>query len=935
MAQIAAYTTLTQYTVNTIVTNNNKLYRFGTNKGFKTVSTVAEARTTPLNSVVIVRNGPEKYLVLRNNTARGGPTMPLPVDIFSNDNAIKVSADRYWQLITDGADNNGALDNRYWETLGTFNSKDIQHLNNAVTDANISVANLRNLLLILSPEKYSATIFQRLEGLINSIDNVNVRNRLLGFIEFQKKGFVNRDDNGTKRSRVTPTAPFAIPGIIDYLLNQTREFSYGKYHNKLPIKSKSYRFKGKIIGESNGKYKIAVSTILLRNQQGKWIEKYRDKSGAMEELVNDENDFFQEHDFWEFEPNDRSYVLIEKERFSKWTKSQLHYLRPYFYFVHLISDVQDLNLNMARDQKKMDDTINKLQRLFQQSSLNYSGKPMRDIELKDLNIRSPYDVKVRDMIVLGEHKLFVTFTALEDFSYDVRVVTKFSNSPDQVRVYSVKGNIRETATHSEIIPDDAIGYDIQVRAAAGSSHTNNLSRPHNALAPSVLQWNDVQTITHTITRVNESKKKAVNKFRMQLYDVDKFRLEIEDKYKTIWDVLHYNKAQLYMDSFESSSSRPNVKRYSWDDAVDVPSDWNNLDQTRKVFVILHKALKKSKLNDPGLLAKLLFDDLIDSIGNNRFKEYIYMSWDLLKQRGYNAGYVNQNGGNLNDEISAVVDGLRCHYTTRYPVNNRPAYSGDYSTEAKTRETKSGNEVFAFNNQNMDHTFMLSLDFNKKMDEVYSLWQLGMSRDYAKIRKNKVLQSLPCVQLDMAKEKEICVRLRRIALCLRKSVEVGYPVVLRHAENPFDSAYNDVRSNVRGRRWTQGVLWESLEVPGTQRMGRLLETDEDPTSGIQYKNALVMQEMLGTGPLYDVHHNRLSSILQGPTLVKVRESSGTKGVERGVLQHPLYPSKTKARTHVLLQGGGTQAEDTIALDDVEITDRAAYTSNPDSIINIEL
>ena len=206
MTQISQYRTPINdpddaYKVNNIIIYQGKLYRFGTNKDFPTnvtakVNNYANVTRFSQKAVQVLRpNTTDRYLFLR--TANNIGVLPDPSGYW--DLNLKITVQTYWDLITDGV-NNGAPDQRYWETLGTFDDKDIQHLNNTITDAKISTANLEHLLLILSPEKYSATIFERLKGLINSIKNVNVRNRLLGFIEFQMKGFVNRDDNGTKRS---------------------------------------------------------------------------------------------------------------------------------------------------------------------------------------------------------------------------------------------------------------------------------------------------------------------------------------------------------------------------------------------------------------------------------------------------------------------------------------------------------------------------------------------------------------------------------------------------------------------------------------------------------------------------------------------------------------------------------------------------------------
>ena len=800
-----------------------------------------------------------------------------------------------------------------WQKLGAFAKEDTATLQNYTTNLNIKNAK-GNTLTILDPEHFSATIFQRLEDKVKAIQTKEVKESLLSFLEFQKNGLVDRNRNTKKRQRVTPTAPFAIPGIIDIPLKKTRVFSYGHYNPSDRKDTATYTFKG-IVEKQNpdnpNEYLVDPNSILLKTKEGKWIEKYMNKSGEMEDLVNDENEFYQHKDFWEYDNNDE-FIKIQKKNFEKWTPRQKHYLRPYFDFIKLISSTEGLNLSMARDRKYLDDILMQLQRLFEQPTLNYAGEPERDLELKYTDVHSPYNVNIEDIFLHGERKLVVSFQAIEDFTYDIQLIP---NPPVGTPVYrSVKGSINGKAQLVEHIEDDTITfYTVKVRAASGSTHTRDLNRPHVSLAPAIPPWDEVTENIYRLEPIDQGQKdKLRNNFVMSLYDVDKLRVEIEGKFKTLWDYEASKPAKF--DPFAAGG----VQRYKWDDVLDIPSNWNQLSKKQKIHVIVYHAYEEAMSRK----GTNLRGDLLDSFGDSRLRQYMNMNDESIKLK---------RAVTLTEKVGQT-----------YPINyvnknKRQNYSGSLNTLSTGEKSRS---IF----QKMDATFMLSLDFRKKISDYEALLAVANSGNFDKIRKSKVLQSLPCVQLDLADENKECARLRKISLCLRKSTEAGYPVVIRQASNAFDSAYSDTRSHMRSRRWTQGVLWErtdkepgTLIIPGTQRMGRLLDTTQRQ-DGVQYmNNDSVMQDLLGTGPVYSIPN---SSGMNGPALVKVRESSGVQigrkvNRKKGMLQHPLYPSRTKARAQILINVGGLLPENAIQMSDPLVTDVAAYSADVNPVVDIEL
>ena len=922
------------------------------------------------------------------------------------------------------------INTAYWTVKGTFDPKDASVIQNLIDEQtkyqmNNIVIPWKNML-VLDPAHFSATIFRRLKEQIESLQNPSTKQRLRNFLIFQRDGYVDSSHNTSKRQRVTPIAPFPIPGVVQIPTNTTRDFVYGARKTAAMGSQdpEKYKFQGKIIEERNGSYVIDSNTLLLRNQEGKWLNKYRGKTGAEEDLVNDNNEFFQYKNFWNFVGtnklpivttllsgtpvngiydvtsnaslrgtsagpgsgmkvrievrngsvvrtatvldlgtgyevgdkvqiprtsgisstgffldippkfgliNNKSKLLIPKGYFAKYTESQKHYLKGYKRFVDLISSTERLNVSMARDRKMLDETIEHLNRLFQSSTVDLvNNRPIRNVELRYPDVRSPSLVDVRDMFIKSRRKLVVSFQSQEGFMYDVQI-TALNGYNARLNAYSVtattilkaKGGIHGKAQIEYDITDKTFKrYAVKVRASAGSSHSRNLSQPHNVLAAVPPKWEKI--IGKTLIIPDPSTKASLNNFTMgSLYDVDKHRVKIEGKFKTFYDVEKWTKEVV---NYKNPATTPPPKKYPWEH-LDIPSNWNQLNTHQKTYAIIKPFFEEVQTfkNDN---KKLVLDEIIQAVGDSRLREYIHMSWDYLKTLG--------TGGTDVDKVVSALPIWR-KYPTTYPRNSHPTYSGALS--------KQTNGEWHYNvNQQMDHTFMLSLDFRKQMNEIYKLYTLHKSTNYKAKVKNKKLQSLPCMQLDLETENDACKRLRKIALCLRKSVEAGYPVIVRGADNAFDSAYNDVRSQVRGRRWTQGLLWErtdkqpgTLIVPGTQRMGRILDTIND-SNGVKYMGNAVMQDLLGTGPLNDVPYH------SGPSLVHVREASGTSvsgGVtipnpkQKGMLMHPLYPSRAKARSQILINEGTSKDVSTIDLLDEIVTDVAAYTADTNPIINIEL
>ena len=989
MATIQNWQTNTLYYVGDLVIDNNTLYKlepqseYTNSKTYKVNDIVQIEIPAGVTKVTFSGMSPSDYAVVSGKTILARKASSNTSDL----NEIFGIGAFDWQLVL--STTTFDRDKPYWQRLGTFAQEDAATLENFNT--NLLVKNVKgNYLLILNPEQFSATIFRRLLDKVESIEQADVKERLKSFITFQKDGLVDRNTNTRKRLRVTPTAPFAVPGIIDIPLGKTRVFSYGNYNPRDMKDTATYTFKG-VVERQNpsnpNEYLVDASTILLKTKEGKWIEKFMGKTGVMEDLVNADNSFYQHKDFWKTVRglNGSILVRVQKKNFSKWTPRQKHYLRSYFEFIRLISSTEDLNLSMARDRKYLDDTLIELQRLFERPTLNYAGKPERDLELKHIDVHSPFNVNIEDIFLHGERKLVVSFQAIEDFTYEIELI---ANPPTGTPVYrSVKGSINGKAQLVEHIKDDTItSYSVKVRAASGSTHTRDLSRPHVSLAPSIPPWDEVNEQIYSLRPINqEQKDKLRNNFVMSLYDVDKLRVEIEGKFKTLWDYEASNPVKF--DPFpmrvdpSDGKLKPIYERYKWDDILDVPSNWNQLTKKQKIHVIVYNAYEEAMSSKRTNLR----GDLLDSFGDSRLRQYMNMNDESLKlkedkkfdvfrtkfassgltyQGLYDATRARRSGGYSENDAVRLNDGTYFKLVRRngalrwekiyqplsltervnqtYPINyvnqnKRETYSGTLNTLLSGEKSRS---IF----QKMDATFMLSLDFRKKISDYEALLAVVNTKDWNKIRKSKVLQSLPCVQLDLSDEKKECARLRQISLCLRKSTEAGYPVVVRHPTNAFDSAYSDTRSHMRSRRWTQGVLWErtdkepgTLIIPGTQRMGRLLDTTKRQDGVLYMNNESVMQDLLGTGPVYDIAN---SSGMNGPALVKVRESSGAKigrNVlrKKGMLQHPLYPSRTKARAQILINQGGLLAESAIPMSDPLVTDVAAYSADVNPVVDIEL
>tara|TARA_A100001015_G_C14823058_1_gene645554 strand:+ start:76 stop:951 length:876 start_codon:yes stop_codon:yes gene_type:complete len=279
MATIKIWQTAVQYYVGDLVIDKNTLYSFGKSAQAFVAGTAYQTNTYvkirvpsaggTINGVVL---SADKEVVIKVT----GPTGSLRKDanaLFTNPAPPDVTA--VFTLITDG-NNAGNIDTTVWQQLGAFAQQDAATLNNYTTNLAINSATGNNLL-ILNPEHFSATIFIRLKDRINTIQTNAVRDRLNAFIDFQKDGLVDRNTNTSKRQRVTPTAPFPIPGIIDIPVGKTRVFTYGKYNPRDRKGTASYTFKGVVLRQNQSnpnEYIVDPSSILLKTKEGKWIDKY-------------------------------------------------------------------------------------------------------------------------------------------------------------------------------------------------------------------------------------------------------------------------------------------------------------------------------------------------------------------------------------------------------------------------------------------------------------------------------------------------------------------------------------------------------------------------------------------------------------------------------------------------------------------------------------
>tara|TARA_B100001093_G_C26859661_1_gene1029290 strand:+ start:2874 stop:4682 length:1809 start_codon:yes stop_codon:yes gene_type:complete len=388
------------------------------------------------------------------------------------------------------------------------------------------------------------------------------------------------------------------------------------------------------------------------------------------------------------------------------------------------------------DAAEIEELMMELQKVFSLRKVTIHGK---DLQLKHVpstalpkNDRLDVPTVIKKIYKLGQKSIEIHWDALERKSFFVRV-ERVAEPPNNTKIIEI-----ETPNHFQTVPiSDAIN-EVRVKVMVKKTPT---AMP------------DFGNAEGTVVSIpNENLQ--IQKYRMNpsnsLYPIDRFRLEICDKYKTIYDLFRLvpkvNNAMSFVEAYRNIVINYNeifldnngdaIPLVKWE-YLRIPNTWKSLSYWEKVLVIVFKG-KPMEVS-------------VDAIRNRIATLY---DADII-----NKPYATDpaKGGS-----QRVTGAKRPHYA----LATAP-------TQMEYAFANRGNQYKAVQIQTVinDAPWKKSQKYFKKNSVVYG-------REYHEF-----------IYLDTRLEREACDTLRRVDRLLRLSNERGYPVLDKNVAAPYNYANN--------------------------------------------------------------------------------------------------------------------------------------------------
>ena len=475
------------------------------------------------------------------------------------------------------------------------------------------------------------------------------------------------------------------------------------------------------------------------------------------------------------------------------------------------------------DAAEIEELMMELQKVFSLRKVTIHGK---DLQLKHVpstalpkNDRLDVPTVIKKIYKLGQKSIEIHWDALERKSFFVRV-ERVAEPPDNTKIIEI-----ETPNHFQKVPiSDAIN-EVRVKVMVKKTPT---AMP------------DFGNAEGTVVSIpNENLQ--IQKYRMNpsnsLYPIDRFRLEICDKYKTIYDLIAlFERANLPRD-LQSFTARCNaiereISFLNLDDTnsvkweyLRIPNNWNTLPYRSKVLVILQKAIPTNLVAVMKEQIKTLYDaDIIN-------KPY---ATDPAK------------GGS-----QRVTGAKRPHYAlTTAPTQMEYAFANR------------GNEYKAVQIQTVinDAPWKKSQKYFKKNSVVYG-------REYHDF-----------IYLDTRLEREACDTLRRIDRLLRLSNERGYPVLDKNVAAPYN--YENNTSFARDTMFGVNNYDRTQSYPPLQAAPLIMATAADA-----YEDIVMVEDPQKT-------FDRRGMTKKSKMIPIMKVNTGNDDI---YYNHPIYRSKQKRQS----------------------------------------
>tara|TARA_B110000008_G_scaffold234763_1_gene239265 strand:- start:11611 stop:13929 length:2319 start_codon:yes stop_codon:yes gene_type:complete len=556
-------------------------------------------------------------------------------------------------------------------------------------------------------------------------------------------------------------------------------------------------------------------------------------------------------------------------------------LKPYYQFLELL---QQYNVATGIRSKRVPPTalyterstelFSKMQKLFYSSSSRVgfanSGQLVRD-PVRQQAVSTP---SIPEFKKIGRNKYEISWSGVDTYSYyflygEQKGVNNIT--------YDLVETIHGTKKVKEITDNTITKIHIGVAFNRYKKDTNDLDAPQPAtpLADPADQNYTTAGWSYRVIDFNGKLLPDTTKVTMALYDIDIFRLKINGKFDTIFDVLQYmsdngignvteqtplDPALDYMDAWRSTArDNGNEELFSWDSHLKIPmfprgggntgDSWNQLRYEEKLAVILYDLMYDRQQYDAFLqyadVKKVVFDPT---------------AYERPRQRG---------GVNLDACCDVNKSDLNFDVVERFVAN----------AQTKALYDKQPTE--------RDNILLGSWKRAKERLQIFDR-KLGMRYpDFVYLNKNGKGRL----------EKLECDRLINVKRSLDYSNKVGYPVMIQNPIAPYN-----YHSNVHSARVTTfGVrnYDRTQSYPLLKPLPRVLKVIDDGRNDNfveKYDKSNIMGLNINYQQIDD--GNPRTQAVPNPSSLKVK----IREAPNGIIPHPEYPSRIKSTLWDSIVGG---------------------------------
>ena len=517
-----------------------------------------------------------------------------------------------------------------------------------------------------------------------------------------------------------------------------------------------------------------------------------------------------------------------------------HQLKGYIQFTDAIEYLKEKNYGQkvtdGNDAELVEQKLYYLQKLLNPLKLIYGNQEftIREAPLEDLETAvAPAKVHANVKTNVGR-QLIIRWDTKGSEKYNVKVFRSDKSEMTDLSVKGVSGGMKRVTIPEEITDTD---FYVRVWLLNKDEPKRYFDGPFSC-PPNQSAMNPTQT----------------------LYDVDKFRLKIDGKYKTIFDLIPLLKNQISeeedINTFTLSKALQTlwgrikgiyntvieeppesgifefepVDTVKWEHLT-LPVTWNTLSEENMTLVILSHFMDKRLLKDEDSIEGFI-DSITDTqLGSNK------------------AVYIPnvRNGG-----TQRIAGKRKIDQTSSYgPSEMEESFLHEVRVLAATEKTNNIKNV----------RWASAMNYLKRYDRIDGRRWLG------------------CCYLETGVEEEACSRLRRLFKMIKLSHERGYPVIDKSVAAPFD--YNGSTSTMRYSSFGPNNYDRTQIFPLVQPVPYVMA--DESLAATSKTQVLDPQQSFSKAML-----------VKNKSMIDVVKNNGNN-----YFDHPLYPSKDKKRSWLVL------------------------------------